>query len=151
MIKKHQSFFKWYGGNFRKALATYHTIYTQDKESFVLLESLGVKTGQLAGDTRFDRVLQILEAPKKDVAIEQFTKDNFVIIAGSSWQKDEELLVESYVCIKNKYPKVKLIIAPHETVAHNIERIKGLLLKNKIEFHLYSEDKKPMVFKTITE
>ena len=140
VIKKHQSFFKWYGGNFRKALATYHTIYTQDKKSLVLLESLGVKTGQLAGDTRFDRVLQIAEVPKKDVAIEQFAKDNFVIIAGSSWQKDEELLVESYVCIKNKYPKVKLIIAPHETDAHNIERIKGLLLKNKIEFHLYSDN-----------
>jgi 3-deoxy-D-manno-octulosonic-acid transferase len=30
VIKKHQSFFKWYGGNFRRALKTYHTIYTQD-------------------------------------------------------------------------------------------------------------------------
>ena len=140
VIKKHQSFFKWYGGNFRKALATYHTIYTQDKESLELLKSLEIKTGQLAGDTRFDRVLQIAEVPKKDVAIEHFAKNNFVIIAGSSWQKDEELLVESYLSIKNKYPKVKLIIAPHETDAHHVEGIKDLLLKNKIEFHLYSDN-----------
>lgn len=140
VIKKHQSFFKWYGGNFHKALATYRTIYTQDKESLKLLKSLEIKTGQLAGDTRFDRVLQILESPKKNIAIEEFAKDNFVIIAGSSWQKDEELLVESYASIKNKYPKVKLIIAPHEIDTNNIERIKELLSKNQIEFHLYSDN-----------
>jgi 3-deoxy-D-manno-octulosonic-acid transferase len=140
VIKKHQSFFKWYGGNFRKALATYHTIYTQDKESLILLQSLGIKTGQLAGDTRFDRVLQICSSPKQLKDIEEFAKDNFVIIAGSSWQKDEELLVQSYLSLNDKHPKVKLIIAPHEIDANNIERIKVLLSKNKIDFHLYSKN-----------
>lgn len=140
VIKKHQSFFKWYGGNFRKALATYRTIYTQDTESLTLLQSLGIKTGQLAGDTRFDRVLQICSAPKQLKDIEQFSKDSFVIIAGSSWQKDEELLIESYISLKVKHTNVKLIIAPHEIDYHNIERLKHLLSKHHIGFHLYSDN-----------
>jgi len=140
VIKKHQSFFKWYGGNFRKALATYKTIYTQDTESLILLESLGIKTGQLAGDTRFDRVLQICSSPKQLKEIEQFSKDSFVIIAGSSWQKDEELLIESFISMKAQHAKVKLIIAPHEIDHHNIERLKNLLSKYQIDFHLYSNN-----------
>jgi 3-deoxy-D-manno-octulosonic-acid transferase len=140
VIKKHQSFFKWYGGNFRKALATYKTIFTQDTESLVLLESLGIKTGQLAGDTRFDRVLQICSSPKQLKEIEQFSKYSFVIIAGSSWQKDEELLIESYISLKAKHANIKLIIAPHEIDHHNIERLKKLLSKHHIDFHLYSDN-----------
>ena len=140
VIKKHQPFFKWYGGNFRKALATYKIIYTQDAESLLLLESLGIKTGQLAGDTRFDRVLQIGSAPKQLKEIEQFAKDSFVIIAGSSWQKDEALLIESYISLKAKYANVKLIIAPHEIDHANIERLKKTVLNYQIDFHLYSDN-----------
>ncbi len=140
VIKKHQSFFKWYGGNFRKALSTYKIIYTQDSESLILLETLGIKTGKLAGDTRFDRVLQICSSPKQLKEIEQFSKDSFVIIAGSSWQKDEELLIESYMSLKAKHAKVKLIIAPHEINHSNIERLCKLLLKYKLDFHLHSDN-----------
>lgn len=140
VIKKHQSFFKWYGDNFRKALATYKTIYTQDLKSLKFLEILNIKTGQLAGDTRFDRVLQIGESPKKKPEIEEFSKDSFVIIAGSSWQKDEEILIESYLTLKTKYPYVKLIIVPHEIDVSNIERLKNLLAQKQIAYHLYSDD-----------
>ncbi|MBI3521297.1 MAG: 3-deoxy-D-manno-octulosonic acid transferase [Bacteroidetes bacterium] len=140
VIKKHQSFFKWYGGNFRRALATYKTIYTQDVYSIKLLRVLKVGTGVLAGDTRFDRVLQICSAPKKIKEIEDFAKDSFVIIAGSSWQKDEDYLIESYVRLKEKHPNLKLIIAPHEIDKKNIDRLCNLLVKNKLAFHLFSDN-----------
>ncbi len=140
VIKRHQTFFKWYGGNFRKALATYNTIYTQDVYSIRLLKLLKTETGILAGDTRFDRVLQICSAPKKIKEIEDFAKESFVIIAGSSWQKDEDHLIESYVELKEKYPNLKLIIAPHEIDKKNIDRLCNLLVKNNIAFHLYSDN-----------
>jgi 3-deoxy-D-manno-octulosonic-acid transferase len=63
-----------------------------------------------------------------------------VIIAGSSWQKDEELLIESYISLKAKHANIKLIIAPHEIDHHNIERLKKLLSKHHIDFHLYSDN-----------
>lgn len=140
VIKKHQSFFKWYGGNFRKALALYKTIYTQDVYSIKLLRVLKISTGVLAGDTRFDRVLQICSSPKKIKEIEDFAKDSFVIIAGSSWQKDEDYLIESYIQLKEKHPNLKLIIAPHEINKNNIDRLKNLLYKNQLPFHLFSDN-----------
>lgn len=140
VIKKHQTFFKWYGGNFRKALKTYKTVYTQDVHSIKLLRVLKVGTGVLAGDTRFDRVLQICSSPKQIKEIEDFAKDSFVVIAGSSWQKDEDYLIESYVQLKEKYPHLKLIIAPHEIDKKNIDRLKNILYKNQISFHLFSDN-----------
>lgn len=140
VIKKHQSFFKWYGGNFRKALKTYRTIYTQDVHSIKLLRVLKVSTGVLAGDTRFDRVLQICSAPKQIKEIEEFAKDSFVIVAGSSWQKDEDYLIESYITLRQKHSQLKLIIAPHEIDKKNIDRLSNLLIKNKLAFHLFSDN-----------
>ncbi|MES2131746.1 MAG: glycosyltransferase N-terminal domain-containing protein [Bacteroidota bacterium] len=140
VIKKHQTFFKWYGGNFRKALQTYHTIFTQDVYSLRLLKLLKVESGSLAGDTRFDRVLQIGSSPKSIPEIEQFSKNSFVVVAGSSWQKDEEYLIESYSVLKEKNPSLKLIIAPHEIDKNNIDQLKNLLYKYKIPFHLFSDN-----------
>jgi 3-deoxy-D-manno-octulosonic-acid transferase len=140
VIKKHQTFFKWYGGDFRKALATYKTVYTQDVHSIKLLRVLKIGTGVLAGDTRFDRVLQICSAPKKMEEILEFSKNSFVIVAGSSWQKDEDHLVEVYTKLKEVYPQLKLIIAPHEIDKRNIDRLSNLLTKNKLSFHLFSDN-----------
>lgn len=140
VIKRHQSFFKWYGWDFRKALQTYDTIFTQDVYSLRLLKLLKFERGVLAGDTRFDRVLQICSSPKKLNEIEQFAKDSFVVIAGSSWQKDEEHLIESYSKLKNTYPQLKLIIVPHEIDKPNIDRLRNLLSKYKINYHLFSEN-----------
>jgi 3-deoxy-D-manno-octulosonic-acid transferase len=140
VIKKHQSFFKWYGSNFRKALKTYHTIFTQDVYSLRLLKLLKVESGSLAGDTRFDRVLQICSSPKSIPEIKQFSENAFVIVAGSSWQKDEECLIEAYSVLKVKHPSLKLIIAPHEIDKNNIDRLKNLLHKYHIPFHLFSDN-----------
>lgn len=140
VIKKHQSFFKWYGGNFRKALKTYHTIFTQDVYSLRLLKLLKVESGSLAGDTRFDRVLQICSSPKSIPEIKQFSENSFVIVAGSSWQKDEECLIEAYSVLKEKHPSLKLILAPHEIDKNNIDRLKNLLHKYHIPFHLFSDN-----------
>ena len=140
VIKKHQPFFKWYGGIFRKGLATYHTVFTQDEDSLKLLLELNITTGKLAGDTRFDRVLQIGLLPKKIKEIEFFPINAFTIVAGSSWQQDEEYLITSYINLKKKYPQLKLIIAPHEIDKRNIDRLKNLLHQYQLSFNLFSEN-----------
>ena len=61
------------------------------------------------------------------------------MIAGSSWQKDEEYLIESYVKLKSTRPQLKLMCA-HEIDKHNIERLKICYQNIKIGFHLYSEN-----------
>lgn len=144
VIKRHQPFFKWYGWNFRKAIHTYHTIYTQDVYSLRLLKLLGYHKGVLAGDTRFDRVLQICSAPKQLTEIEHFANNSFVIVAGSSWAKDEDILIETYTRLKNKHSSLKLIIAPHEIEKKNIDRLCNLLHKHHLPFHLFSKNEPQM-------
>ena len=56
-----QAFFKWYGATFRRMLGCYDMLFVQDEESRALLAGIGVDNVVVAGDTRFDRVTDILE------------------------------------------------------------------------------------------
>lgn len=139
VFKEHQPFFKWYGGIFRKALGCYKTIFVQDKKSLNLLEGLKVKTAILNGDTRIDRVSKIKETAYENQFISQFSSGNFVIVAGSTWPKDNVLIVESFHLLKKNHPKLKLIIALHEVENKNVDALIKLLDAAKLTHVLITE------------
>jgi 3-deoxy-D-manno-octulosonic-acid transferase len=88
-----------------------------------LLQNIGLeKFTSIAGDTRFDRVLGILENNTNHPAIERFINNETVIIAGSTWSDDENLLKIYF----EKYRNFKLIIAPHEINDSHLTHIKSL-------------------------
>ena len=60
IFRKEQTFFKWYGGTFRKMLKCFKGIYVQNEESQQLLSTIGIAS-TISGDTRFDRVCDIAE------------------------------------------------------------------------------------------
>jgi len=112
-----QAFFKPYGGTMRQILKYFTHIYVQDKGSVELLKSIGIGNVTVAGDTRFDRVTDIM-AQRKDIpGLDEFKAD---IIFGSSWQQDEE----RYLQLLDAHPEIRFIIAPHE---FDDTRIKNLL------------------------
>jgi 3-deoxy-D-manno-octulosonic-acid transferase len=76
-----------------------------------------------AGDTRFDRVAEIARNGKNIPLVEKFKGNSLLVVAGSTWKPDEELLVQ-YI---HSHPETKFIIAPHETKKANIERLINLL------------------------
>ncbi|MFI3240229.1 MAG: glycosyltransferase N-terminal domain-containing protein [Bacteroidales bacterium] len=129
-----QSFFKPYGGMFRRMLKCYNTIFVQDEQSRVLLESINITNVVIAGDTRFDRVTEILNNEKSLKHIEQFTKDNFTLIVGSSWEADEDI----YIPYFNANPDIKVIIAPHNIDA---ERVAAITSRLERSYTLYSDVK----------
>lgn len=115
-----QPFFKFYGGFFRKMLRCFTTLFVQDAPSAELLASIGLKDNVIiSGDTRFDRVCQIIGKSRYFPIIEKFTSDNLTLIAGSTWEPDEEILAN---VLKN-FKKIKLVIIPHETSDKRIEHI----------------------------
>ena len=68
---------------------------------------------------------------KPVAAIETFAGDTEkVIVAGSTWGKDEELLVR-YL---QSHPDVKLILVPHEIHASHISEVEKLLNGNSVRF-----------------
>ncbi|HRV55831.1 MAG TPA: glycosyltransferase N-terminal domain-containing protein, partial [Mangrovimonas sp.] len=56
LFRKDQIYFKSYGGLMKRALFSFEHIFTQNKSSEELLNSLGYINTTVSGDTRFDRV-----------------------------------------------------------------------------------------------
>ncbi len=109
VFRKDQVFFKWYGGLYRKVLHDFTCLYVQNELSRRYLGRIGVTDVKIVGDTRFDRVLEIMHRAKELPIVEAFRGDGPVLVAGSSWQPDEELFIRYF----NEHPGMKLIIAPH--------------------------------------
>lgn len=131
IFRKNQVFFKWYGGFYRKALNTFTYFFVQNESSKNLLLQLGKTNVAVSGDTRFDRVATILEKDNSLDFISQFKNDTLTIVAGSSWPKDENLLVDFINQISGK---VKFIIAPHNIKAEQIQELKNSISKKTVLF-----------------
>jgi len=131
IFRKNQAFFKWYGGFYRNALKSFDYFFVQNESSKLLLQEIGFNNVKISGDTRFDRVVAILERDNSLDFIEQFKNNITTIVIGSSWPKDEELLV-SY--INQTTEKVKFIIAPHNIKAEQIQELKNSISKKAILF-----------------
>ena len=119
-------------------LECFNRIYVQDEDSRRLLDSIGVKHVAVAGDTRFDRVTDIMNSTTFDIeSVRNFTsRGKFTLIAGSSWEADEDI----YIPWLNAHrTSTQAIIAPHEFDA---PRLKVLLDKFKGEAMLLSEYEK---------
>ena len=129
IFRPNQLFFRPWGKWYLRLLDCFTHIYVQDNDSLQLLQSHGISRCSIVGDTRFDRVLEVKANGEKAngerlIPVAQFVKDcNRVIIAGSSWPKDEELLVR-YL---NEHPDIKLILVPHEIHEEHLHYIFNLL------------------------
>jgi len=131
IFRENQAFFKWYGGFYRNALNTFDYFFVQNEGSKKLLQSLGYQNVKISGDTRFDRVVSILERDNSLDFIEQFKGSTITIVIGSSWPKDEALLVNF---INQTNEKVKFIIAPHNIKSEQIQELKNSITKKTVLF-----------------
>ncbi len=116
LFRTNQHFFKWYGFYFRRLLRVFSGIFVQNEESKSLLEGIGIDNVQIAGDTRVDRVLDISKKNESIRGIEEFTKDSFVLIGGSSWEPEEEMIHKFFKGVKHSEStkSLKVILAPHD-------------------------------------
>ena len=130
IFRPSQIFFRPYGSYFRRILQNFEHLYVQDENSKKLLKDIGITKVSVTGDTRFDRVLEIRSQAKELPLIEQFSKGNFTLIAGSSWPKDEEIFIDYF----NRHPEMKLIIAPHEIHEEHIQFILSRLIRTAIRY-----------------
>ena len=131
ILRENQAFFKWYGGFYRNALKTFDYFFVQNESSKTLLQSIGFNNVKVSGDTRFDRVVSILERDNSLDFIEQFKDNKTTIVIGSSWPKDESLLVNY---INQSSDDVKFIIAPHNIKQEQIQELKNAITKKIVLF-----------------
>ncbi|MGZ5285523.1 MAG: 3-deoxy-D-manno-octulosonic acid transferase, partial [Kaistella sp.] len=131
IFRENQVFFKWYGGFYRKALDTFNHFFVQNALSKELLLKLGKSNVTVSGDTRFDRVAAILEKDNSLDFISEFKDDKLLVVIGSSWPKDEKLLIEY---INAAEADVKFIFAPHNIKEDQIKELASGLQKKPILF-----------------
>ena len=126
-----QIFFRWYGRKYARCLRRITHFFVQNERSVELLRTIGVQDNvTIVGDTRFDRVIDIRNNARPLPLVEQFTRAKedsnaapFVLVAGSSWQPDEDILLD-YV---NRHPNLRLVIAPHVVNNAHIQEIEQKL------------------------
>ncbi|MCG6187315.1 3-deoxy-D-manno-octulosonic acid transferase [Maribellus maritimus] len=132
IFRENQHFFKntpW-GKWYRKMLFKVEHIFVQSEVSAKLLKMVGVNNFTISGDTRFDRVASIAKGFKNFPIVEKFKGNLPLIVAGSTWKPDEELLVEFI----NQNSEAKMVFAPHEVSEANINRLTQMLKKPVARF-----------------
>lgn len=136
IFRPDQHFFKWYGSFFRRMLEKFEKIYVQDERSVELLGKIGISKVVKAGDTRFDRVVQIASGTKDIPVISSFRNGEKLFLAGSSWAPDEEIMAR-YI---NSGPgRMKWVFAPHEPGEDNVSRLMNLFSVKCVRFSKYSD------------
>lgn len=140
IFRKNQAFFKWYGRFYRSALKSFDYFFVQNESSKNFIQSIGFHNVKVSGDTRFDRVVSILERDNSLDFIESFSKScstaqevtkPTIIVIGSSWPKDEIFLVNY---INQSDENLKFIIAPHNIISEQIQELKNSIIKPTILF-----------------
>lgn len=134
IFRENQFFFKGIGSWMRNKLKTYTHFFVQDSTSKELLNSYNFTNVTVSGDTRFDRVAEIVTQNNQLQFLDIFKDNKQTLVAGSTWPDDEKLLVDF---INNQANEdEKFIIAPHNI---NSESIQKLITDLKVKTSLYSD------------
>ena len=137
LFRKDMSFFKWYGGLQRKMLSRFDHLFVQNYESKKLMDEIGLASiCSISGDTRFDRVIDVAKKFESIPLIEEFIANDKVLVAGSTWKEDEEMLQTALTQVGNN--PLKLIIAPHEINDTHLEELEKLF-SNSVKYSELSE------------
>ena len=133
IFRRRQIYFKWYGGFLRNALKCVTHFYVQDERSGDLLKDLGLLRYTVSGDTRFDRVLEILDNQQALPFMESFRGDRTCMVSGSTWPEDHEYLLPY---INSAESGQCFVIAPHKTDTKTVEALQKGIQRNTA---LYSD------------
>ena len=119
IFRPDQLFFRPWGKWYLRLLTLFEHLYVQDEDSRQLLQRHGITAVSVAGDTRFDRVIEIARA-------EAAALEGKVLVAGSTWPEDDAILLLSFNRLSSEH---KLIIAPHEIHEEHLQAIEAQLTR----------------------
>lgn len=108
-----------------------------------LLTEHGIRECSIAGDTRFDRMAQVKAQGatvngERLTPVAQFAENSGqVIVAGSTWPEDEELLKE-YIENTDPEKSIKLILVPHELDEQHLHFIFNLFQGRMVKYSAVS-------------
>ncbi|MDO4781687.1 MAG: glycosyltransferase N-terminal domain-containing protein [Capnocytophaga felis] len=132
IFRENQIFFKSYGAMMRDCLRAFHHFFVQNEKSKDLLKSVGFENVTVSGDTRFDRVSEILKRDNSLDFMEAFKGNSLCVVFGSSWESDEEIYLKTINYSNNK--NVKYVIAPHDIKPDKIDSFRRKIALKTVFF-----------------
>ncbi|SUZ88668.1 uncharacterized protein METZ01_LOCUS41522 [marine metagenome] len=136
---KSQFYFQPYGKWFLNKLKQVDHFFVQDKSSKELLNINHINNVSVTGDTRIDRVKEIVNQDKNFDSIEKFINNDMCFIVGSSWELDNEIFLNSILDSNN----IKTIIAPHNIVESDIKNLEKNTHPLSIKYSRIDQDLDP--------
>ena len=130
IFRPNQVFFRWYGKQYSDVLHCITHFFVQNESSRQLLAARGIDHVTVVGDTRFDRVLDICRQSKELPLVASFKQGSTVMVAGSSWAPDEDLIIPYF----NERKDMKLVIAPHVIAESHLKEIEGKLKRPAVRY-----------------
>ena len=130
---------RFYGSLYSK-LSGIAAISQEDAERF-MKDLRGAVEIIVAGDTRFDQVCRRIDS--STVKPPQAIADARArwIIAGSTWPKDEDIVIPGFARLKSAHPEAGLILVPHEPTKERLKEIGSALDKASLSYRLLSSAK----------
>jgi 3-deoxy-D-manno-octulosonic-acid transferase len=117
---------------YRDIFALFDSIFTideYDREAF--RNTFGCRSVVQAGDPRFDQVLERqMKSDNRAARLKPLFRDRMVLVGGSTWEPDEEILVPAWLPFQEK---LSLVLVPHKVERQNIDRIMERLRERHIE------------------
>jgi len=120
IFRPSQYFFKPWGFWSSHHLQKITHFFVQDEASLELLNKINVFHVDISGDTRFDRVLKLAFEKRSFPAVEAFGKNKKLVVAGSTWPADEDILKELLLKLPEYFG---LVVAPHEVNKERIDQV----------------------------
>lgn len=138
IFRDKQPFFKWYGNLHRGMLYCFSHIFVQDNLSVQMLHKIGINNVSIAGDTRFDRVIESVMQRRESLLIaDNFCNGYKILVAGSTWRDDELFLKK----LSEKLPvDWKLIVVPHEVYETHLNEIEEIFNNNIVRWSQWNND-----------
>ncbi|MGM0549210.1 MAG: 3-deoxy-D-manno-octulosonic acid transferase [Bacillota bacterium] len=136
--------YKYLGSLLADVLKRVDVFSMQQQEAAAKIEKLGAAADHICinGNLKYD--LELKTPSQKEIAAKkellQLREETKVLIAGSTHQGEEEIILELYQQLKVDFPEFKILIAPR--YVERREEILELCYKKDISASLYSKLKK---------
>ncbi len=120
---------------FKEVFKNFTAVYTQsedDKRKYIAIGAAPDKV-EVMGNLKFD-------VKRQDVSIDIGQKGFRVIIAGSTHSGEDEIILNTFKELKQKYPDIKLLLAPRHP--KRVPDIENLIKSLKLDYGLRSKDDK---------
>jgi 3-deoxy-D-manno-octulosonic-acid transferase len=133
VFRPQQFLFSAFGSFILKQLQQVKHILVQDQSSLDCLIQQGIQQVSIGGDTRYDRVLMSQKKAEPNTSIAQFVNEKPCLILGSSWPKEESILLSVMSELQTK--GWVCIVAPHDVSADHINNLQKQLQPYQVQLY----------------